>query len=174
LLLNFRRFLRPESIRLDLETRSRPEGDVPEGWDAEDPKNLRRVREQVLKELTDLLAAGGEVSNSTRLYREICERENKAVTAVGHGVALPHVRSLQVKTFIMAFGRSPEGLPFGAPDGESVHFFFAMGAPPYDDKTYLKVYRGLAKALLDPRVHEALHAATEPSHVLLVLNEVEI
>jgi PTS system fructose-specific IIC component len=91
------------------------------------------------------------------------------VTAVGGGVAFPHVRTLQVKSFVMAFGRSREGLPFEAPDEEPVRLFFAMAAPPYDDRTYLKVYRSLAKLLLDPEHHEQFLLAEEPSEILRAL-----
>jgi PTS system fructose-specific IIC component len=69
----------------------------------------------------------------------------------------------------MAFGRSREGLPFNAPDEEPVHLFFAMAAPPYDDRTYLKVYRSLARVLLDPEHHEHFLAAEEPSEILRAL-----
>ena len=73
----------------------------------------------------------------------------------------------------MAFGRSREGLPFEAPDEEPVHLFFAMSAPPHEDRTYLKVYRTLAKALLHPGVISRLMEVEDPSEVLFVLKSVE-
>ena len=167
--MNFRRFIPADSIELHLRTRAEPEGDLPEGFDPESDSNLNRIREEVLQELTDLLDATGEVATPHRLYRDILNREKKAVTAVGQGIAFPHVRTLQVKSFIMAFGRSPEGLPFRAPDGEPVHLFFAMEAPPYDDKTYLKVYRSLTKLLLVPEHREQFFVAEEPSEILRAL-----
>ena len=167
--MNFRRFLPPESIRLELRTRGTPEGDVPDDFDPLGPRNLNRVREEVIAELVELLSATGDVQNPHRLERDLFLREKKAVTAVGQGIAFPHVRTLQVKTFVMAFGRSTEGLPFDAPDAEPVHLFFAMAAPPYDDRTYLKVYKSLATLLLDPEHYEQFLAAEEPSQVLRAL-----
>ena len=73
----------------------------------------------------------------------------------------------------MAFGRSKEGLPFAAPDEEPVHLFFAMAAPPYDDRRYLKVYRDLATALLDASVIDGLQEVEDPSEVLYILKNVE-
>ena len=171
--MNFRRFLRPQSIRLELETSRFPDTEIPEEWDPNSPENLRRVREEVIQELTDLLDQSSDVANSRRLFRDLYNREKKAVTAIGQGIAIPHVRTLQVRSFIMAFGRSGEGLPFEAPDNEPVHIFFAMSAPPYDDKTYLKIYRSLAKALLAPRVIDRLMNATDPNEILFVLKSVE-
>jgi mannitol/fructose-specific phosphotransferase system IIA component (Ntr-type) len=167
--VNFRRFLPPEAVRLELRTRARPEGDVPDDFDPLGPRNLNRVREEVIGELVELLATSGQVQNERRLLRDLFEREKKAVTAVGQGIAFPHVRTLQVKSFIMAFGRSKEGLPFGAPDAEPVHLFFAMAAPPYDDRTYLKVYKSLATLLLDPEHYEQFRTAEEPSQILRAL-----
>ena len=69
----------------------------------------------------------------------------------------------------MAFGRSPEGLPFRAPDGEPVHLFFAMAAPPYDDRTYLKVYSSLTKLLIVPEHREQFLLAEDPSEILRAL-----
>jgi mannitol/fructose-specific phosphotransferase system IIA component (Ntr-type) len=167
--VNFRRFLSPEAIRLSLHTRTTPEDDLPDDFDPTDRHNLTRVREGVIGELTDLLATTGRMANRNRLFRDLNNREKKAGTAVGQGVAVPHVRTLQVKTFVMAFGRSPQGLPFRAPDDEPVHLFFAMAAPPYDDRTYLKVYRSLAKLLVDPEHHEQFLAAEDPSEILRAL-----
>jgi len=167
--VNFRRFLSPEAIRLSLHTRTTPEDDLPDDFDPTDRHNLTRVREEVIGELTDLLATTGRMANRNRLFRDLNNREKKAGTAVGQGVAVPHVRTLQVKTFVMAFGRSPQGLPFRAPDDEPVHLFFAMAAPPYDDRTYLKVYRSLAKLLVDPEHHEQFLAAEDPSEILRAL-----
>ncbi|HVR75618.1 MAG TPA: PTS sugar transporter subunit IIA [Planctomycetota bacterium] len=171
--MNFRRFLSPASIRLEMRTTALPEGEAPEDFDTTSQQNLTRVREGVIEEMTELLAATGEVPSPHRLYRDLLNREKKAVTAVGLGVAIPHVRTLQARSFLMAFGRSSEGLPFQAPDGEPVHLFFAMAAPPHDDRTYLKIYRALAKLLLDPENHEQFRSAREPSQILRALELVQ-
>ena len=167
--MNFRRFLSPEAIDLDLSTRVAPEGELPEGFDPTSRQNLNRIRESVIGELSDLLARTGEVTHPHRLLKDLLNREKKAGTATGNGIAFPHVRTLQAKSFVMAFGRSKEGLPFDAPDEEPVHLFFAMAAPPYDDRTYLKVYRSLASLLLEPEHREQFLIAEDPSEILRAL-----
>ena len=167
--MNFRRFLPPQAIRLVLETRTYPDGDMEEEFDPLSRQNIERIREGVIGEITELLAGTGEVGNPSRLFRDLYNREKRAVTAVGQGIAFPHVRTLQVKSFVMAFARSPEGLPFEAPDNEPVHLFFAMAAPPYDDRTYLKVYRSLATLLLQPDYYKQFLTAADGSEVLRTL-----
>lgn len=174
--MRLRRFLRTESIRLELRTKVLPpeeDGELSEDFDTAGPVNVRRVVESVLRELVELFAATGEVANERKLEREIIERERKAVTAIGNGLAIPHVRSLQVKTFLMCFARSSEGLPFNAPDHEPVRIFIGLAAPPYDDRTYLKVYRDLGRNLLDSSVLERLLEAQDASEVLYAFKDLE-
>ena len=167
--MNFRRFLPPEAIRLDLQTKKTPDGEFPEDFDPMGERNMERIRKSVIAEITELFEATGQVGNPKRLFRDLYEREKRAVTAVGQGIAFPHVRTLQVRSFVMAFARSVGGLPFGAPDEEPVHLFFAMAAPPYDDRTYLRVYRSLATLLLQPEYYEQFLSLQEPGEVLRTL-----
>ena len=154
--MNFRRFLPPEAIRLALNTKLYPEGELPEGFDPLGRQNLNRVREGVIGELCELIVSTGSVANENRLFRDLFNREKKAVTAVGQGIAFPQ-----------------EGLPFEAPDDEPVQLFFAMAAPPYDDRTYLRVYKSLATLLLVPENYEQFLEAREPSEILRALELVK-
>jgi mannitol/fructose-specific phosphotransferase system IIA component (Ntr-type) len=167
--VSLRRFLRPEAVRLELRTRPAPEGEIPENSDVLSQRNLDRVRDSVLEELCELFDATGEVVNRNRLYRDLHNREKKAGTAVGGRVAIPHVRTLQAREFLLCFARSREGLPFRAPDSEPVHLFIGMVAPPYDDRAYLRVYRSLAPLLLDQERFQEFMEAEEPSEVLRLL-----
>ncbi len=164
--VKLRRFLRPDAIRLDLHTPAVPAGVLPEDFDPDGKRNINRVREGVARELTELFEATGAVSNPTKLFKELCDREKMAPTGVGNGIALPHLRTLQAKSFVMAFARSEEGLPFQAPDEEPVHLFFGMIAPPYDDRMYLRVYKSLATLLLDPEHLDNFLTATDDHQIL--------
>jgi mannitol/fructose-specific phosphotransferase system IIA component (Ntr-type) len=167
--LSFRRFLRPEAIRLELKTSATPAGELPEGFDPLERRNLDRVRDEVLEELCELFEATGEVASRARLFRDLQNREKKAGTAIGGGLALPHVRTLQAREFVMCFARSKKGLPFRAPDDEPVRIFIGMVAPPYDDRTYLKVYKSLAPILQDPDRVQGFLEAGDPSEILRIL-----
>jgi len=163
--MNLRRFLRPEAIRLELRTVPTPQ----ENKDENSPAYLERIRDSVLWELVELFAQTGNIVNQSKLFVDLRNREKRASTAVGEGVALPHVRTMQARTFTMAFARSTPGLPFGAPDSQPVHIFFGLVAPPYDDRIYLKVYRELGPLLLNPDWRAELMAAQDPHRVLRLL-----
>ncbi|MBN1422588.1 MAG: PTS sugar transporter subunit IIA [Planctomycetes bacterium] len=163
--MNIRRFLRVESIRLAMRTTAIPR----EEESPDSPRFLQQVREAVLREIVELLDASGQVGNPNRLFTDLHNREKKASTALGSGVAMPHVRTIQAKSFVMAFGRAAPGLPFFAPDIEPVRLFFALVSPPYEDKTYLRVYQHLGHVLLDPERKEWLLSATEETEILRIL-----
>ena len=170
--VNFRPFLHPDSIRLELETRLAPNGDLPADFELDGQRNRRRVQEELIQEMSSLLDQSGAVSNQNRIARDLLQREKQTPSGIGQGVAIPHVRTLQARSFTMAFGRSAEGLPWETADGEPIHLVFAMAAPPHDDRTYLKVYQSLARALLDPDTFEELLSVEEPGEILRILKSV--
>ena len=167
--MNIRRFLRPESIRLELRTRAVPEDADPKDFDRNSAKNRARIREEVMQELTELFERTGEVGNPNRFYLDLLNRDKRGGTTLGSGIVVPHVRTMRVRSFVMVFGRSSRGLPYDTPDDEPARLFFGLAAPPYDDKTYLKVYQTLAEILLDPEHYQAFLDAEEPSEVIRAL-----
>lgn len=144
-----------------------------EGFDEPDdglsPAQLDELKRRTLWELADLLCRSGSVGNKNKLFTDLHNREKKAPTAIGMGIAFPHVRTMQVKQFVAGVARSARGIPFAAPDDKSVHLFFVMAAPPYDDKSYLRAYKALAGALRFDTVRTALLASKEPHELIQVL-----
>jgi PTS system fructose-specific IIC component len=161
-----RKTLRNNLIDLGLDRVWRGIEEPPEGLA---PHQIEELKQRTLRELADLLSRSGSVGNSTKLYNDLYNRERKASTAIGMGIAFPHVRTMQVKDFTAAIARSDRGIPFDAPDGKPVHLFFVMAAPPYDDKSYLRAYKSLATALRFDTVRESLRKAREPHEIVRVL-----
>jgi PTS system fructose-specific IIC component len=140
--MNLARLLDPELIKLSMDTRIETEsGTMPTA------KQNRQNKELILDELVSLLEKSGRVGNRTRLLTDFINRERKASTAIGYGIAIPHVRTYQAKDLVIAVARSVEGYEFEAPDDGPVRLFFAMAAPSYDDSLYLKVFKALAEVL---------------------------
>lgn len=166
--MNISRFMRPELIKLDLEYRYDPpaEGEL-------EQKDLWEIKRAILEELVDLLDRSGEIRNKNKAFQDLYNRERKATTGIGHGIAVPHVRTVQAKSFVIGFGRSAEGYPFDSLDGEDVHAFFPMVAPPYDDSLYLRVFKALAELVQYPQFMESLMEATSPHEVIRAVKDLE-
>src|ERR1700753_3076475 len=78
-------------------------------------------REGVLEELVNQVAAIAKQPEARQtLLRALREREQLHSTGIGDGVALPHARNALVGLVekpVIIFGRSAQGVPFGAIDG---------------------------------------------------------
>jgi mannitol/fructose-specific phosphotransferase system IIA component (Ntr-type) len=156
--MDISRFLKPELIKLEMEIEIECDPECQQHPD----KLLWRRKEAILGELVELLQKSLKVGNPRKLLIDFVNREKKATTGIGHGIAIPHIRSMQAKQFIMGLARSKEGYDFDSLDNGAVHLFFVMAAPPYDDALYLKVFKALAEMLrFDYFREELMNAASE-------------
>ena len=141
--MNLARRLSPELIQLELTSRDLP---AEEREEIPREKYVLAQKEKILTELVELLMRSGRVGNRNKLLTDLFNREKRAGTGLKMGIAVPHVRTPQVKEFLFAFARSTGGLEFDCLDEKPAHLFFVLVAPPYDDSTYLKIYKKLATA----------------------------
>ncbi|MDZ7374103.1 MAG: PTS sugar transporter subunit IIA [candidate division KSB1 bacterium] len=118
-----------------------------------------------IRKLIDLLQERGIVKDPDDFFREVMEREKLGTTAVGHGVALPHARTDKLNEIIVAVGRCPEGVDFGAEDGQPVHMIFLIGTPPSEVNRYLKLLAGLSRLLRQQEVRDAIMSASKESEI---------
>jgi len=167
-IMRISRFLTEEHIKLAMTTRIEPleEGTSLEKWRLE-------AKEKILSELVTLLEKNGRVGNRTKFLLDFINREKKATTGIGNGIAIPHIRSLQAKEFMIAFARSIEGYDFEALDNKPTHLFFIMAAPPYDDTLYLKVFKALAEMLRLDSFREELMTVNSPGEVIRAIRALE-
>ena len=168
--MNIARLLDTSLIKLSMDTLIEP----PPNGDAKSPRQLRNDKELILSELVTILEASGKVGNRTKLLTDFVNRERKASTATGHGIAFPHIRTYQAKELVIGIARSEEGYDFDAPDGEPVHLFFVMAAPSYgDDSLYLKVFKALAEVLRFDYFRERLFTASSEHEIIRAFGEME-
>lgn len=166
LAVNLHRLISPELVRLQLET---PVPEPVEGEEALRPAAIRDFKEDVLGEIAEMFASAGRVGHVGKLHRDLINRERRASTAVGRGVAFPHVRSQQAKEMLLGILRAPEGVPFESPDGEPVRLIVAMVAPPGDDRLYLNLVRRFSVMLSGDAALPELLAAADEHELIRVL-----
>lgn len=115
------------------------------------------TRDGVLKEMTDLLAVEREVHDPKLLLEMLQRRETLGSTGIGHGVAIPHGRTLATSKLKIAFGRSTTGIPFDAIDGAPVYLVFLIVAPYRDPKSeYLPLLGKIVESVKAPSSRKAL------------------
>jgi mannitol/fructose-specific phosphotransferase system IIA component (Ntr-type) len=164
------RYLKPEVVRLGM-VGGHPDEIDPEKDEA---KERARLKEEVVEELTDLFMQTGPIRTRNKFHHDLLSRERKATTAIGNGLAIPHVRSMQPKQFCMVFARSRDGIEFGAPDGQPVHLLFGMAAPTYDEKVtneYLQIYKWRARCFKEEEwLPDALLNAQDENEIIRILS----
>jgi mannitol/fructose-specific phosphotransferase system IIA component (Ntr-type) len=128
------------------------------------------TKDEILKELIGLLRLDDK--NEQMLFKMLKRRENLGSTGIGRGIAIPHCRSLVVDKLRVAFGRKREGVDFKSMDGQSVHYFFLIVAPPLEvSNQYLPVLGKIAQFSKEPDLPERLNALAEPSQFMTLLEE---
>lgn len=168
--MNVLRFLKPTCIQLPLATQPLPP--VEDETVAQVVKRQAREKNLVMAELADVLARADEIINPTKLLRDLEHREHNASTAIGNGLAIPHIRTMQARGFVMGLARAEgEGLFYAQPDGEPVRLFFLMAAPPYDDRLYHQVHREIATLLQDEDTVCGLLEAVDAQGVFNILRQ---
>ncbi len=127
-------------------------------------------KDDILKELIGLL--GMDEKSEAILFKTLKRRENLGSTGIGKGIAIPHCRSLVVNRLRLAYGRKPGGVDFKAIDGNPVHNFFLIVAPPLEvSNQYLPVLGKIAQFAKDPEVPEELKGISRPEDFLKLLEE---
>jgi len=166
--MNISRFLKEELIDLDFYAEQEP---PPE--ESNSGKWKARNKERILSRLVDILELSGKTVNRSKLLIDFINRERKATTGIGDGIAVPHVRSMQAKEFIIGFARAKAGYDFESLDGEPTKLFFVMAAPPYDDNLYLKVFKALSESLQYETFRDELLNVEQPYEVIRAFKNAE-
>ncbi len=98
--------------------------------------------------LARILDANPDIEVGTDTIEEINLREQECNTAIGLGVAVPHVRARREEgELFCAIGWSSAGLDYGAADEKPVHLVVMYYIPGAQKNVYLKEISSLVKAI---------------------------
>ena len=118
--------------------------------------------EDAVRELADAMAENKFVSNPAALVVAAMERESVLSTAIGEGLAFPHVRGVEGGGLTLALGVSKKGIAWDA-SGEIVHLVFFSVIPVAVSAFYLRLMAGLTEAFAKQDNREILLSAALPA-----------
>ena len=118
--------------------------------------------EAVIRELAEAMEANRFVSNADALVTAAMEREIVLSTAMGDGLAFPHVRGVEGGGLTLALGVSKKGFVYDD-DGTRVHFVFFSAIPVAVSAFYLRLMSGLSEAFSKKENRDLLLAAATPA-----------
>lgn len=128
-------------------------------------------KHDALVELADVLGTAPQVKNSAELTQEILKREELMSTAVGKGIAIPHVRLSSITDLVMAVGVCKKPITdFQAIDEQPVNLLFMIAAAYNQHSYYLKTISHFAGKLKDNDLRNAINIATSEQEVFNLLS----
>lgn len=122
-------------------------------------------RPGVLRAFAHRVAERGLVSNGEALFHKLWEREQLGSTGIGSGIALPHCKLDGLKHGVVAVGMVPQGVDFGAPDGQPVKVFFLVVSPSGSPAEHLRMLAAISRWIRVDQHTGKLLALRDPAQV---------
>ncbi|MEZ8605883.1 fructose-specific PTS transporter subunit EIIC [Vibrio sp. 10N.239.311.G01] len=131
-------------------------------------------KEDVFKELIDVLYAQGRISDKAQFLADIKAREEQGNTGFEEGIALPHAKSAAVIKPAVVIGVHKQGIEYGADDGQPSKLFFMIASPDGGDDHHIEVLAELSSKLIEEGFIESfMNAQSEQEALELLLSKPE-
>jgi len=127
-------------------------------------------RHEATAHLAGLLAGAGRVTDLDGFLADVRAREAQMPTGIEGGIGIPHCRSVAVTEPTLAFGRSAQGIDWGAADGPA-HLIFLIAAPEGGGAEHMGILAKLARKLIHASFRDSLHQAPDPETVVNIVNK---
>lgn len=131
-------------------------------------------REDILEQLVSPLEKDGMLTDAQEYVRRLAAREEVVSTAIGHGLAIPHVREPEdtpVTTPCIVLGICREGTDFGALDGDKT-CLFAMPCAG-SESAHLRLLARISLLFRKPGVLSTMTEARTKKAVMVILAEAD-
>lgn len=164
--MNISQYLRPQQVKLGLCSGHLDDIDP----EKDRTRELVRLKDEVVDELVALFGVSGQIRNTAKFTRDFLNRERSGTTAIGEGIALPHIRSMQPRRTVVVFARTQHGVWFDAIDAAPVHIFFGIAAPEYEDAHFYKFHKWISRAFVNEDwLRDALLWAADEHEIIKIL-----
>ena len=121
------------------------------------------TKHDALVELARNLSTAPQVKNAQELSVEILKREELMSTAIGRGIAIPHVRLSSVTDLVMAVGISTHDIiDFQTIDDTPVKLLFMIAASYNQHAYYLQTLSFFSSKLKNKELRDGLLAVSNP------------
>jgi PTS system nitrogen regulatory IIA component len=130
-------------------------------------------KDRALRALVEVLPLPAGVDREL-LLRLFLAREASASTAIGNGIAIPHVRNpivLHVARPVVTLAFLSQPVDFGALDGKPVHVLFSIISPT--NRSHLQLLSRLSFALHDVKLRETVARQAPREEILQEVRGVE-
>jgi fructose PTS system EIIA component len=127
-------------------------------------------RNEATRRLAETLAQGGRVTNLDGFLADVTAREAQMPTGIEGGIGIPHARSAYVTEPTLGFGRSSQGVDYGASDGPA-RLIFLIAAPDGAGGEHMNILAQLARKLINQQFKDSLLNAADAQAVVDIVNK---
>jgi fructose PTS system EIIA component len=127
-------------------------------------------RGEATRSLAERVQRAGRVTDLEQFLADVRAREAQMPTGLEGGIGIPHCRSVAVVEPTLAFGRSAQGIDWGAADGPA-HLIFLIAAPEGGGAEHMGILASLARRLIHASFKEALLNAPDPEAVVTLVKK---
>jgi PTS system nitrogen regulatory IIA component len=127
-------------------------------------------KREALLALADNLSATPQIKNRQELSTEILKREELMSTAIGCGIAIPHIRLSSITDLVVSVGISrTEIADFNPLDDEPVRLVFMIAAAHSQHAYYLQALSWFSNRLKNKELRDSLLSSQTPQEVYNLL-----
>jgi fructose PTS system EIIBC or EIIC component len=127
-------------------------------------------RHEATRRLGERLVASGRCTDLDAFLDDVRKREETMATGLPGGIGIPHARSAAITEPSLVFGRSGDGIDWGAKDGPAT-LVFLIAAPEGGGDAHMQMLPKLARALMKKDFKAALAEATTEAEVVRIVRD---
>jgi nitrogen PTS system EIIA component len=134
-----------------------------------------RTKRSVLESLVEVAARTWKVWEPAAVLKAVIEREEMMSTAFDAGVAIPHPRQPQADSLeesVVAFGRTPGPIAFGAPNNSGTDLFFLVLCR--DTRSHLQTLARIGRLVQNSLFLNELRSAGDAASAYVVIRNADL
>jgi len=105
------------------------------------------TKKEIIEELIDALFIANKIEKREKVVLEVLEREKVMSTGMQNGIALPHARSKEVDTSVIAVGIKRTGIDFQSFDDKPAKVFVLLLSPEENNELHLQIFSEISRFL---------------------------
>ena len=134
------------------------------------PENIKvplaaTTKNDAIKELVDLLATNGQVTDPAKVLASVLERETTRTTGIGNGLAIPHGKCAGTADLVMAIGKPATPIDFQSVDQRPVSVIWMLTSPPDKTGPHIHALARISRLMTIDKFQQALRAAKTSQEV---------
>ncbi|MCK5508938.1 MAG: PTS sugar transporter subunit IIA [Desulfobacterales bacterium] len=107
--------------------------------------------------------------NKEEIVRVLMERERLGSTGIGAGIGIPHGKMKTIKSLIISFGLSRQGVDFESIDGRPANIFFLLVTPENSTGLHLKLLSRISGILKNDSFKKRLLNAVDSDEIFSII-----